>query len=228
MHKIQQSTPNTCRSFVVNDVLTEENLDEQLKNLAILAQSYPQLSQERRWALTQLLETTLHSGQVKCLSKDPFYKDIYENALQNLWLYVCQNIDKYNPERSSFINWIVMMLHRHFLKKAISDVTGNHFNKSLAPLDIDTLADTLFLQEQKPSLLEEIKEYVELDPEKTFRYHYIRNYPKANFQNLVKMRLSGESWQNISRDLGVKVSTLNRFYYRSIEKFNFKFKEYLY
>lgn len=208
-------------------MLPEENLDEQLKNLAILAQSYPPLSRERKWALTQLIEATLHSGQIECSYKDSFYKEIYQDALQNLWIHVCQNIDRYNPERGSFINWIVMMLHRQFLKKAISEVTDNHFQKKLISFDIDTLADNLPFSEQTPSLLEDIKEFIELDPDDFLKKHHIKNCPEANFQTIVKRQLSGESWEDISRDLGIKVPTLYSFYHRFLQKYSCKFKEYL-
>ncbi|MCA1993700.1 MAG: sigma-70 family RNA polymerase sigma factor, partial [Coleofasciculus sp. S288] len=70
------------------------------------------------------------------------------------------------------------------------------------------------------------KECIDSDPENLFKKEHIENYPAANFQALLKQRLSGKSWKEVSSELDIKVSTITSFYSRCLNKFSSKLKEY--
>ncbi|MGH2415127.1 MAG: hypothetical protein ACRDEA_15835, partial [Microcystaceae cyanobacterium] len=165
----------------------------------------------------------LHSGRLWHPQKDPFYQDIYDEARQNLMLYICQEIERYNPERASVMAWVNTLLYKRFFREAIAQARNNPVKTKLTLSNLQALA----LSEQTPLKSEQIREFIELDPEDCFKNEWIENHPEANFQVLLRRRIVGDSWKNISADLGTPISTLSSFYQRCLQKFTFKFKEYL-
>lgn len=100
-------------------------IDILLQELASTAQQYPQLSEQRQIALTKLVRIILHSGKLCYPQRRQYstniYEDIYNEALQELFLYICQNIDKYDSERSSVIRWVNFLLERRFFLKQLGN-----------------------------------------------------------------------------------------------------------
>lgn len=83
-------------------------VDEQLLRLALTAQQFPPLSPKRQLALRKLVNGILQSGKLCYPQQGKFagaYQEIYDEALQELLLYICENIDKYNPLRASVMGW---------------------------------------------------------------------------------------------------------------------------
>ncbi|MCD8485317.1 MAG: hypothetical protein LRZ84_00820 [Desertifilum sp.] len=74
---------------------------------------------------------------------------------------------------------------------------------------------------------QEIREYLQNDPEGKFSQVHISKNPRANFRAIALRYLEGRSWQEISNELNVGVSTLSSFYQRKLEKFAEHFREYL-
>lgn len=198
-------------------------LNERLEQLAILAQNHSPLSLERQIALTKLIREILQSGRFWYPPSGGYSEDAYNEAKQNLLLYICQEIEKYNPERGSVMAWVNMLLARRFFRDAVTKVRDQHVVQSPTIFDLDKLA----LPEKAPLLSERIRELLEEDPEDLFKQEYIGNKPEANFQALAVRRCSGIAWQEISSELGIPVSTLSCFYQRCLRKFRFKIKEYL-
>ena len=95
---------------------------EQLKKLAISAQQYLPNSELRTYALTELIKGIKLSGKL-ChphVNKFPYYlyQSFYEEALTETMVYVCLNIDLYDPERGDkkFMNWVNFKLDKFMLK----------------------------------------------------------------------------------------------------------------
>ena len=201
------------------DQTEKDKLDKQLKQLALVAQQHPPLTDERQLALGPLVQAILKSGRLcrpqlgKFISR---YEEIYEEALQDLLLYICRNIDKYDVERAEVMTWCNVLLERRFFREAIPKVLGKAEIQKMTLADLDNLPSP---GEQAPIITEIIEEYITLDPENLFKNTYIKNHPEANFQALVKQRLEGESWQNISESLDLKISTISQFYYRCLKRF---------
>lgn len=203
----------------------KDELDEQLKQLAISAQQHPQLTQGRQLALTQLVQAILKSGRLCRPQRDKFlyrYEEIYEEARQELLFYICQHIDKYNPERGGVMTWCNVLLEQRFFKEAIPKVLGKQSIQKMTLSDLDNLAPL----EEPPVLTEIVKECIESDPDNLFKKDHIENYPAANFQALASRRILGKSWKEISAEFDIKIPTVSGFYYRCLNKFSSKLKEY--
>lgn len=200
-----------------------KDLNERLEQLAILAQNNSPLSLERQIALTKLIREILQSGRFWYPPRGGYSEDAYNEAKQNLLLYICQEIEKYNPERGSVMAWVNMLLCRRFFREAVTRIRDQHVIQSPTISDLDNLA----IPEKTPLLSERIREFIEEDPENFLKQEQIGNKPEANFQALAMQRCSGKSWQEISSELGIPVSTLSCFYQRCLKKFSSKIKEYL-
>jgi DNA-directed RNA polymerase specialized sigma24 family protein len=197
--------------------------NEQLKQLAVTAQQCSLLNRERQLALTNLVHEVLHSGQLCRPQSRQFagvYQDIYDEAVQDLLLYICQNIDKYEPERGSVMAWVNVLLERRFFRDAIPKVIGQQQTERVTLAELNNIAPPT----KSPRLVDLIKECIELDRENLFSQECIEQKPDANFQMLVLQRIAGKSWQEIAAKLEINVSTLTSFYSRCLAKFADKLK----
>lgn len=202
-----------------------KELDEQLEQLAFIAQQHPQGTPKRQLALGQLVGAILTSGRLCHPQRGKFtyrYEEIYEEARQDLMFYVCQNIEKYNPERGGVMTWCNVLLERRFFREAIPKVLDKPDIQKMTLSDLDNFA----LPEESASLTEVLQECVALDPENLFKSSYIENHPQANFQILTLQRLAGKSWKDISESFGIKLPTISSFYYRCLNRFADYLKEY--
>ena len=200
------------------------DLDWQLLQLALEAQKHPPATKERQKALTRLISAIQKSGQLyrpyNSLPPD-VYADIYAEALQKVFLHICQKIDDYKPERGKVIAWVNFLVSKRFI-----DVINDRQNKKMVSLDIPNL-DNLFDNNANVSQIEEIKEYLEEDPDEIFRQAYVKGCPAASFQALALRYLADQSWEEISKEFNISISTLSSFYQRSLKKFAPRFQEYL-
>jgi DNA-directed RNA polymerase specialized sigma24 family protein len=71
-----------------------------------------------------------------------------------------------------------------------------------------------------------MRQCLEDDTNNIFKNEYIRNCPKANFRDIALATFSGKSWEEISQEMDVKISTLSSFFQRSCKKFAPQFQEY--
>src|SRR4028119_1215666 len=207
------------------DKAQNNELDEQLKQLAISAQQHPALTQGRQLALRKLVNGIVQSGRLCRPQRGQFsgsYEDIYNEAVQELLLYICQNIDKYNPERGSVMAWVNVLLERRFFKEAIPKILDKPNLTRMTLSDLDNLA----LPEKTENLTDLLRECIELDPENLFKKEHVENYPAVSFQALVRRRILGKSWKDISAEFHLKTSTISSFYSRSLTKFSSKLQEY--
>ena len=204
--------------------MRRDELDSYLRKLATQAQRHPPDSQERQIALTKLIHAIVGSGNLWYPSNHFLnnVRDMYNEARQELFFYICQKIDKYEPERGTVLAWVNVLLERRFFRDAIrKNQTYNRVMK-MTTADLDNLASP----QDREDLTEIVKECIQSDPENIFKKEYIENCPQATFQALALQRLTGKSWQEISAEFEIKVPTLSSFYYRCINKFLSKLKEY--
>lgn len=204
--------------------MARDELDEQLLVLASVAQQHPPLAQARKVALTKLINAIVCSGKLCHPQRGKFpvnlYEDIYNDALQELLLYICQNIHRYDAERASVLTWVNFLLERRFFPQAISRILSKQ------DVTVITIQDNLAAPEEPLDLIDVVKEYIESDPEGIFQQKHIKKYPQANFQALVQRRLSGKSWEEIAAEFEISIKTVSSFYYRCINAFASRLKEY--
>lgn len=205
--------------------MRRDELDLYLLQLATQVQRHPPDSQERQIALTKLIHSIVRFGKLWHPPTHQFFsnvQDIYKEARQELFLYICQNIHKYDPERGSVMTWVNVLLERRFFRDAIrKNQTYGRFTKMTI-----TDLDNLVIPEEPKDLTEIVKECIELDPEDIFKNEHVEKCPQATFQALAMRRISGKSWKEISAEFEIKVPTVSCFYYRCIKKLSPKLKEY--
>ena len=212
-------------------------LDARLKQLAIAAQNQPQGSSARQQALTVLIGVMLRSGKLCRPHRGQFqtlYEDIYKEALQRLFLFICERIDAYNHQRGEVLQWANFLLSRRFFIEASRDFLPAVYKgmdakvvKHLTLESLDKYNPYELNPQLTPSLSQEVKDCLEEDPEGSFTQAYAANCPAASFQHLALRRLEGYSWQDLSIELNIAVPTLSSFYQRCLTRFVPLLKTYL-
>ncbi|MBE9060757.1 sigma-70 family RNA polymerase sigma factor [cf. Phormidesmis sp. LEGE 11477] len=217
--------------------LEQPHLDNHLRRLAIAAQNEPKASIARQRALTELIGTLLASrklcrprlGQFQLL-----YEDIYAEALQRLFVFVCDRIDNYNPQKGEVLQWINFLLSRRFFIEASRDYLPVAYKgldvrevKRLSLEYLDSSNPSELNPQLTPSLSQEVKACLIEDPEGLFGAASIVDHPRASFQHIAVKRLEGYSWQDLAVELGVPVPTLSSFYRRCLARFASKLRDYL-
>ena len=211
--------------------------DNRLREIAIAAQEQPKGSVARQRALTELISITLQSKKLCRPRRGQFrglYEDIYAEAVQRLFLFVCDRIDDYNTEKGEVLQWVNFLLSRRFFIEASRDVLPTGFKgidaKKTKRLSLEHLDrnNPLELNPQlAPSLSQEVKACIEEDPEGLFQKAHITDHPDANFQCIACRRLEGYAWADLSAQFDIPVPTLSSFYRRCLARFGSKLKGYL-
>jgi DNA-directed RNA polymerase specialized sigma24 family protein len=213
---------NTLRDRAFRQVLD----DARLKQLALEIQQLSPQTELRQHLLGELIKAIRLSDKLcrphRQKFAPAFYELLYEEAVNETLLYVCQNIDKYDPQRGrdkKFITWVNFHLDKLVIecRRKFGNLETNFF-ASLADIEKIEIPEA-------PSLLSDlIREYIEEDAENLFRQAQIENQPRANFRAIALARFAGKSWEEISAELGIAVPTLSSFYRRCCQKFASKFK----
>lgn len=201
---------------------SKQQLNTGLKELALQAQGYNTASKQRREALTRLINAIWTSGRLSYPANDKYrlhYQDICDEAVQNLFLYICQgdNIEKYNPERGEVITWVNILLNRRFFPEAIPKIVGKERETNLDKSYMENIPSSE--PKDSKSLYEQVIEFIEEDPKRLFVKEFIRGHPEANFKAIAKKRYSGMSWKEISAEWGIGISSLHIFFQRCMKKF---------
>jgi hypothetical protein len=199
--------------------------DNRLKSLAIEAQRHPPNNKLRQYALGELVEAIRLSGRLahphqKTFSSPQFYELLYDEAVNKTLAYVCRKIDTYDPERGNkkFMNWVNFRLDR-----VIIELSREFNDPNVRQLPSISELETIVKQEELPSLFDIIREKIEEDAENLFKQAYIRSRPDANFQAIALARFSGKTWEEVSAEFKISVSTLSVFFLRCCEKFRSQF-----
>lgn len=200
---------------------SQEDLTEVFDELtctAIAAQGCPPLSKQRQEALDKLFDEVQRQGRLWRPDKNTINEDNYNDAVQELWLYVCQSIEKYDPQRSAFMGWVNMLLRKRFYNLACSKNQGKYESIFFSIDELKKLTDSFLLNQQKTSLMEEVEECINSDIEGVCKREHIKNRPQISFQILAQRRLAGDSWRDISVDVGISATYLNKIFQRSLKK----------
>lgn len=216
-----------------------DQLNKQLEQLALEAQRHPPKTNARRLALTRLIQKIKASGKLSFRRNSEFPPEVYEEAMQEFWLYFCRKIDNYNPEKGAVIHWVNFTIKRRLIdannrhtkkgKEQSLDAPINHQSSSsshskLTPLEILAQPEETTLPSQK------VRKCLEEDLEGLFVNKHIRGKPQANFRAIALLYLDKKTWQETAVAVQLKpgqASTVQSFYWRCCQYFADKFKEYL-
>lgn len=194
-------------------------LEDQLRELVLEARQHPAGHLKRRQCLTKMVRLIEQSHKL-WHEHTPYYED----ALQQTWVYFCQNIcepgtgEQYNPDRSSVITWLNRYLKWRLQDFRISQQKHLARCTSVPPGAINKkqdITDTIAAPPDTPPILENTRHWVETDPEGELQSVHIQNRPDVNCKVLLSKRLPPEqSWERISGEMGLPISTLSSFYQR--------------
>lgn len=221
---------------------------DELDKLALEAQKHPANSKARKKALTKLVMAIQASGKLYCKDRYDYPPEVYNEALQEVWLKVCEHIDRYDPSKGKVITWVNYMLHRRF-QDAVNkygnirrvrrhDQTGWVQTLSLdAPLKTpdsagesgETFLDSI-PQETPPFMpADKLRGYIENDPQGIFQHRHIRNHPEANYRTIALFYLENKSWAEIVAEFENQIpyGTVTGFFWRACRHFAPQFKDYL-
>jgi DNA-directed RNA polymerase specialized sigma24 family protein len=198
----------------------QSELEQHLQQLAISAQKSPVGSHERRYFLNALIKSLMSSGKLYRPSLIKADHGAYQDALQNVFLYIVQNIDRYEPAKANFLAWINAHLRFRFLDR-ISESLLESRSSSRRPLilkdDFDVDVDEI-VSPSTTSLSDELRDFLETDPTGLLRNTYLAAHPSVNFQTIVLFRIEGKSWREISAITNIPIPTLSSFYQRSLQE----------
>ncbi len=194
-----------------------EKIANTLAQLVKEACEYPPGSRNRQKKLTQIIRLVNR----KLWKENTAY---YEDALQETWIYFCQNICEgntariYDPEKASVVTWL-----NNYLKWRLKDgyiktekqknqtasVRVDQSNKIIDPVD------SLPAKPNIPPILEEVRKWVIEDPEDRLRQTHLDHHPQITSQLLIWKRLPPETpWKTLSEQYGISSGTLSSFYQR--------------
>ncbi|MEC4805532.1 MAG: hypothetical protein SAJ12_11855 [Jaaginema sp. PMC 1079.18] len=209
----------------------DEQIDKQLRQLALAAQQSPPRSLKRQKALSQLMIMLQQSGGL-CSPNRTYgaqYQEVRNEGLARLYIWICQNIHKYDPKKGEVLQWSNGRL-KYLYIDAYRELNTEGQAIPLM-LSLDDLNNPDFVVNQSlhtPSMSEEVRSLLEEDPTGEFQTTHIEGYPNANFRFIALQRLDGYSWKEISQQLhNISISTLSSFYNRTIEKLIPLFQDYL-
>lgn len=199
---------------------TSENVDEYLKKLIALACSYPEGTKERQKELNEIIRVVIKSNRL-WRDNSPYYKD----ALQQTWLYLCDNPKRYDPERGTVITWL-----SNYLKWQLSDLRKTTWKEESRRVAIqmaraEEMYDQIQVNDEEtwdllarpdvPTILEETRRWVETDSTRELRKTHIKGRPDINCRILILLRLPPETrWETIARRFDLPSSTAPNFYKR--------------
>ncbi len=224
----QQITVREWTNQVRKNVFREVLNDAQLKKLALAAQQHPSNTKLRQQALIELVNAIVLSSRLchphQWIVPKNLYELIYEEAVNQTLVYICQKLDTYDPQRGreqKFTNWVNFRLDKIMLNCHAKLLKYSY-------QEIPTLAELENIAQPEPQVnsSELLRQCLEDDVNNIFKNEHIRNCPKANFQNIALATFSGKSWEEISAEMGIKIPTLSSFFQRSCKKFAPQFKEY--
>jgi DNA-directed RNA polymerase specialized sigma24 family protein len=210
-----------------------DDIDQHLEHLAMRAQAHPPGSLERQLSLSRLLGVLSQSSPIARFvqkSRQNRTGEIYDEALQRLYVHICDRIDSFDPQRSTVIHWALFLLNHRFIneaKRTLTPLTAPQTRGVIAQrLTLEDL-DQCSAEPEAPLPSEELKAYLAADTDGSLRACCVEGHPTMTFHALVMQRLDGYSWKEISHQSGIPIPTLSSFYRRRLKQFAPQFSAYL-
>jgi hypothetical protein len=208
-------------------------IDALLNQLATEAQQHPPRSYERRRMLHLLIDRILKSGRLLRPGQGyklpaSVYEDVYNEALSNTLMEICQKIDNYNPEKD------VMAWCNFLFSKRFTDSYNQSIRQGLTYIGRDSETPTIedldyFIPApERTSESQELQKLIEENPGNLFTKDHVKGQPRATFQFLALAKIwQDQKWKDISSELNVPVSSLCDFFNKRLKEFTPYFQEYL-
>ncbi len=199
----------------------DDELDQQLKELALQAKQLELTSLKRKQILSKLISLIYYSDELrKCKNRHlPDKRDILEDALHNSFLKLNESLNNYKIRgNSKFMNWFstifenhINMIHRKQKKddeKKAPSTTTNSDGKTIEK-EIEYIPpDNSIPPSQK------IREIIQVDPEGLLQETLSTKYDGVTIQKVLLLRIKGKSAREIALEFGVKTENPAQTAYR--------------
>lgn len=197
----------------------EDEIDLQLRQLAIEAQNHPAGSHQRQIALTQLMDAIERSNKLVHPYKNSWSSDVYEElyseARVRTFEYMCQNIDTYDSKRA-VMGWV-----NYFLNFRFQDVVDRYMNENKKRVPLPSWDDLENIPSPEPDFFDDgemLRRFIEEDPEGIFRNTSLQSRPDITLQDVALARLDDKKWETIGHNLGISPQTSCSFFQRNLRK----------
>ncbi len=205
--------------------MDENQLDTELIRLLETICQSPANSPEKAKALNRFI--------ILCQKNLSLIKDKhldYPEALNKTWKWVSENLNKFQPSSPSFSHSLQIWING-YLYWRIKDlyIINTPLGISLEQLSIDgkEFSDTGFVaptlsgldalekseeEKQLNLVLEEIRRYIESDPDCILRKFHPRGHPECNCQLLIKRLIfqkPPDTLANIAKECGINYQNVN-------------------
>ncbi|BDA68898.1 hypothetical protein CAL7716_030640 [Calothrix sp. PCC 7716] len=201
-------------------------MNNQLGILALEAKQHPVGKTERRRALSILINSIFCSNKLSRPNMGlpaSLHDEIRKEGLQNLSLWLCHNIDKYDNTRGDIMAWVNTLLIKRFYREAARSIMGKKNEISVEPSFWDNLPSHNFdganYEKDIIERFQKVRRYIETDPKGILKQSQMKSNPNVTFQKIALKKISGASWKQISEELCVPIPTLSNFYLRRLDKF---------
>ena len=172
--------------------IRQELKDYEVQALALEAKKYPEGSSKRIIYLTRLSNeiqksNQLHFENIENLPPD-IAQDIFHQALDEVIGDIFREIDAYNPDKGTVLEWV-----KSLLKQRLFNAFRENINLQAEP-------------EPDYHNWNELESDIQNDLTGKLKKIHLPNYPEINLQKLAEDRLMGKTWREISEQLPPKIS----------------------
>lgn len=209
----------------------EDSLERQLLELTLEARSHPSESVSRQQRLTRLIILIEQSGRLTRLRKyaqsypASMFTDLYNEAKQKAWMYICNNPELYRPEKP-----VLAWVNSNFKYKFLDILNEQKLRRTCCydPFVLEKLDSKVDLEDFETTDYYNLRLFLETDPEQKLAAYWVRNHPDITFQFLaISRHIKGETWIDLSTQNDISFRTLSSFFQRTLRKLLPYFKRYL-
>lgn len=213
----------------MNSSSENQDFHQEINELAKEACRHPKGSNRRQRCLNEIVRRVTRSKKL-WRENVPYYQD----ALHKTWDYFCQNVceattakEAYNPDKANLITWLNNYLRWRLKDFELEDREQNRIFRQ--PVDDEDILSQLAAPEpDEPDILQEFQEWLETDEELNTTHLQGKAHITAKVM-IMRRLIYPQSWEELSQEFGVSVSTLSGFYQRKCMPLVHKFaKEYGY
>ena len=185
-----------------------DDLDKTLRTLIAEACNHPPKSLDRRQKLSEVHRLVMKSGKL-WREYTPYYND----AVQEMWEFCCQNPEQYNPTLKSVITWL-----DDYLKKRLRNLRDAKYRQQRREITAlqtesgdttDPVANLAARPDIQPILeiWQKTLDWVQTDPDNVLCSSCFRGYCKVNCQALILRRFPSETpWSTIAAEFNLTPS----------------------
>ena len=196
-----------------------DTLNEQLNQLIKEARMYLPRSIERQQLLNKIVGKMQQSNQI--WRGWGLVEELYEDALQQTWLWFSRNFCNYDLQRGRIMTWFNTYLKFRIRDLRVEAAEAKKKHDFTQLYDDDEVSNRLEniaapLGNSDPlGILKETWKWLEQNKGDLSRIH-VRDRKDINAYNLILRRLPTEdkTWEELAKEFGVSTSTLSSFYQR--------------